>query len=392
MTITEQPNFLEKCTGCMACYNSCPKKAIQMVMDTEGFYYPTIKQELCIHCGCCVKVCGIKSPCHTEELKREQYSFQGEALIRKNSSSGGAFYYLAQEVLKRGGIVFGAIFDNSNKEVCHDSTNNIELERIMRSKYVQSRIGETFCEVEECLKKNREVLFCGTPCQIEGLKLFLKNDYSRLITVDFVCHGVPSPGLFFDMLTDYEKQEKAHIKEVTFREKKLGWRKQVIRFYFENGSVIQETSANYYYYYLFLHNVSLRKSCYGCERPCRHISDITLFDYWAIKGDDDLGVSAVCVNTDKGREIFSTINGKGNLEKISEKVKLGPVFIPHSEQNLYKKRIKYRKQFFKYYQKDREKCLKKWYPHFVRKQQAKARIRGLLGKVKRKLLRRAATK
>lgn len=339
--------------------NSCPTHAIEMIKNKEGFYYPVINDELCVKCGKCEKVCSAISQPELTVNAPKAYSFQADDSIRDKSSSGGFFYCLATYVMKQGGTVFGARFNPQTKEVEHTSTNVVSLDELLRSKYVQSRIGDTFLSVQHELKIGKLVLFAGTPCQIYGLKAFLKKDYDNLITMDFVCHGVPSSEYFRDWLMSLEKENESEIVDVTFREKDNGWRKQVIKVYFANKTQKTMKSSSYYYYNYFLQSVTLRKSCFHCAFPENHYSDITVKDYWEIVDDDNRGVSAITINTNKGEQIVSSF--------VGEEFKLIPFssisngFIRHDKINSYR-RYKRIREFYmsKYAKHGFEKTVKKY--------------------------------
>lgn len=205
--ITDKQN----CCGCEACVQRCPKQCITMQSDHEGFLYPKVNEEICIHCGLCEKVCPIINTATEKEPFKILGAKANDDEIVKKSSSGGFFSLIAEKVLSQNGVIFGAKFDK-NWNVVHDYTDNInELDVFRRSKYVQSRIGNTYQKAEDFLKAGRLVLFTGTPCQIKGLKLFLRKDYENLLTVDFVCHGVPSPAVW-NMYLD------AYIKKLAYKD------------------------------------------------------------------------------------------------------------------------------------------------------------------------------
>lgn len=192
----------KECCGCNACAQRCPKSCITMREDSEGFLYPEVDKEICIDCGICEKVCPVmyqgnkRKPLAVYAVKHKNNE------IRLSSSSGGVFTALAESVIDEGGVVFGAKFDD-NWCVVHSYSETKEgLAAFRGSKYLQSRIGDSFKKVECFLKANRKVLFSGTPCQIAGLKRFLRKEYDNLLTVDFVCHGVPSPGVWREYLNE----------------------------------------------------------------------------------------------------------------------------------------------------------------------------------------------
>lgn len=391
MLVTELEHLQEKCTGCFACMNICSQNAISMILNSEGFYYPRINEKLCINCGKCEKVCQITHNVEKYNTCNNIFYFQADDSIRMKSSSGGAFYYFAKHILEENGIVYGAVFDSSKKRVIHTNTENVSLESMMRSKYVQSDINNSYCQVKKDLNDGKKVLFSGTPCQIHGLNNYLGNKYDNLIMIDFVCHGVPSAGFFGDMIKYYENKERASVINVTFREKDLGWRDQVTKLYFNNGKVLCEKSS-YYYYYLFLHNCTLRKSCYSCRNPEEHISDITVMDYWQVKNDDNKGTSVICVNTDKGNKLFESLVGEFTIGKMLDKTILSSAFLRHSKIGGYRRSIFNRKSFFKYYMNNGfEKTLSNWYPKYLKKSKVKGKFYIYGGKCKfmiKKIIRR----
>lgn len=343
MTI-EDYNLAEKCSGCFACYNICPVNAIELPLNKEGFYFPVINTEKCINCGKCVKVCSA-----SDDLKRNSdtksnvqcYSYQASDDIREKSSSGGVFYKIATVIMNQGGVVFGARYNPESKEVEHCSTDEVVLEELLRSKYVQSKIGSSYLLAKKYLQNERTVLFVGTPCQIYGLKQYLGKEYKNLYTMDFVCHGVPSTGYFRDWLCHLEHDYGHKILDVTFREKDDGWRSQIIKIYYDNlTQKIMKSNYYYYYYRYFLTNLILRKSCYHCNFPENRYSDFTVKDYWEEIGDDNKGVSAIVVNSDKGETLLSQILGN-DLKLIPfDKIKGG--FVIHEKVKNYSRYEKLR--------------------------------------------------
>lgn len=259
-------------------------------------------------------------------------------MIRMKSSSGGFFTMLAEVVLDEGGVVFGARFDE-NWEVMHDYTETKEgLEPFRGSKYVQSRVENTYIKAREFLKAGRKVLFTGTSCQIAGLKKFLCKEYDNLLAVDVVCHGVPSPLVWRTYLDEVIKLPKdlakknsvllslkklSVITDISFRDKTTGWKKYgfVIRGKSALSSsittefeLIHETLVDNLYMSIFQYNLDLRPSCYACPAKCgKSLSDFTIADYWGIENYypelyDDKGISLVMINTDKGNQVIKTFN------------------------------------------------------------------------------------
>ena len=212
-----------ECCGCTACASVCPKNAITMKEDEEGFLYPTIDKEKCINCGLCKKVCPIINK-NNNTKKQHAYIFQNsDEEVRRQSTSGGAFTAIAEKIIDMNGIVYGAIFDNNFKVIHKGIDNKEELYKFRNSKYVQSEIGKTFKEVRDFLDKDRWVCFSGTSCQIEGLKNFLGKDYEKLILVDVVCRAVPSP-LIWKKYLNLKKKKIKNIEKIYFRDKYYGYK------------------------------------------------------------------------------------------------------------------------------------------------------------------------
>lgn len=184
------------CCGCASCVQRCPKQCISLTEDTEGFLYPKVDESQCIDCGLCEKVCPLL------EVEKAWPPFKVLAAKNLNeeermcSSSGGVFFLLAGDVIHRGGVVFGAVYDADWEVVITHAETLGAVRPMMGSKYLQARTETAFRDAERYLKQGREVLFTGSPCQIAGLRKFLRKDYPNLLTVDFLCHGVPSPGVW----------------------------------------------------------------------------------------------------------------------------------------------------------------------------------------------------
>lgn len=327
----------EKCCGCWACVQRCPKHCITMVEDDEGFLYPKVDSSLCIDCSLCEKVCPV---INQGEPRIPDVVYAAKNLneeIRMASSSGGIFTLLAEEVIAKGGVVFGARF-NEEWDVVHDYTETIEgLSAFRGSKYVQSRVGKCYSQVEEFLKKGRKVLFSGTPCQIAGLKRFLRKEYDNLLTVDFICHGVPSPGIWREYLKEETTRQcggkntvlshpvlngrDARIESISFRNKRLGWKKYSFALTFsvsdghgeKNTVLLSEPLNKNIFLRGFIADLYLRPSCHACPaKSLKSGSDITIGDYWGIElmlpdFDDDKGVSVVIVNNEKGKYLLKSL-------------------------------------------------------------------------------------
>ncbi|MDY2883956.1 MAG: Coenzyme F420 hydrogenase/dehydrogenase, beta subunit C-terminal domain [Romboutsia timonensis] len=301
----------ENCTGCHACYNVCPKKCIDMNFDEEGFLYPSVDSSKCVECGLCEKVCPI---IHTVEVENEPIAvgcYNKDEKIRMESSSGGIFTLLSELTIQSGGVVFGAGFDE-NYNVRHAYVDNMDdLKKFRGSKYVQSTIGSSYYDAKKFLEQGRQVLFTGTPCQIAGLKRYLKKDYYNLVCQDIVCHGVPSTYVwnhYKNFIADGRK-----IVGIKFRDKSTGWKTYSLQIDFDDGSSYKDIGNENSYIKGFVKDFYLRPSCYECKYKTLHReSDITLADFWGIEAnepelDDNKGTSLIFINSDKGKITFDEI-------------------------------------------------------------------------------------
>ena len=332
----------EDCVGCGACVQRCPKECITLREDAEGFLYPEADASVCVECGLCEKVCPVLHPGESRQPLMASAAVNGDEAVRRSSSSGGVFTALALETIARGGVVFGARFDE-RWEVVHGWTETAEgLAAFRGSKYVQSRMGESYREAESFLKSGREVLFSGTPCQVAGLRRYLRKDYGGLLTVDFICHGVPSPGVWRSYLKEEVARQcdgkntvspvpisgrDALVEGVSFRNKARGWKKFSFSLSLslpggqgrKNSVFLCELLTRNAYLRGFLADLYLRPSCHACPaKGLRSGSDVTVADYWGVGSvhpelDDDGGVSVVLVNTARGREL---VGGLKNVRLV----------------------------------------------------------------------------
>ena len=323
-----------KCCGCTACVQRCPKHCISLNEDKEGFLYPIVDKETCVDCGLCEKVCPALNISDERIPLRVYAAKHKDDEIRMKSSSGGVFTLLAEQIIDEDGVVFGARFDDS-WEVIHDYTEIKEgLEAFRGSKYVQSRIGNTFQQAEKFLKEGRKVMFTGTPCQIAGLKHYLRKEYSNLLAVDFVCHGVPSPKVWRAYLDEtiarevfekntvslHAKNRSKFIQSIEFRSKSTGWKKYSFSLTLAKAETEDEKntvflSSKFYdnpYMQAFLSDYTLRPSCYQCVcKSGRSGANITMGDFWGIEKikpefDDDKGSGLILNYLIKGLDLYST--------------------------------------------------------------------------------------
>lgn len=336
------------CCGCYACYNICPKQCITMKIDDEGFWYPNINEDICINCNLCEKVCPIINPVKRNDSKKIAYAgMNKDEQIRIKSSSGGIFSILAEYIIKNNGIVYGASFDENfsvkHKRILYCT----DLDLLRGSKYVQSAIDDIYKQVKNDLESNKPVLFTGTPCQVEGLRSYLKKEYVNLITMDFICHGVPSPLVWKKYLEEMKKSKQENIKNIYFRNKDIGWKNFSLKIIFDE-KIYSNTLNNDLFMKGFLQDVYLRPSCYDCKfKKINRISDITVADFWGIenvlpKMDDDKGTSLIVVHSEKGKQLFDELSEKMMVNEVNlnEAIKYNSSMITSVKYN------KKRKNFF----------------------------------------------
>ncbi len=302
---------VDECTGCMACMAVCPKKCIDFVENEEGFLYPFIQEQQCVWCGKCVAQCpSLNSP--KLDTPVATYAGFGKEDIVNKSASGGVFATIAAQLLRRNAVVFGAAIDGIASKCRHIAITTLDaLPKLQNSKYVQSEIGHAYEECQKYLEEGREVLFSGTPCQIAGLKAFLKKDYEKLYTMDIICHGVPSPLFFRKWMDDIKLRYGENIKEFSFRHKDYEGKRSV----FEtkvvyDSKVVYENNYKSPYYYSFVNEDSYRESCYSCRYATeKRIGDITIgdCDSWREYPDfyPDVAKSTILINSDKGFRLWN---------------------------------------------------------------------------------------
>ena len=299
-----------------------------MKEDEEGFRYPVVDTEKCIDCHLCEKVC----PIINVDPEKANHNQKGYLLqikdddIRKRSTSGGAFTAIASWVIKQGGVVFGAALDTENFEVHHRFTETLEgLEKFRISKYVQSHVDDCFIKVKKFLKEGRWVCFSGTPCQIEGLYHYLrKKQYDKLVLVDVVCYGIPSPGVFKDYMQWKQKEIGGKFKRILFREK-------ILSYNYTSFSVYNEDPKKNYHKGVeseqfmrsFFSNINVRPSCYDCRFKKRYrVSDFTIWDCYDVKAFsrnfDENGTNRMLVHTAKGEQILDEIRHDVRLEGYND--------------------------------------------------------------------------
>lgn len=303
----------EDCCGCGACADACRAGAIRMVMDGEGFYYPKVDESACVNCGRCGSVCPVKNAGCMGENHNLYLGVQArDEAVRRHSSSGGVFPMLAQYVLARRGVVYGAGYDDDMNVIHKEASGLPQLEQIKRTKYVQSDMGGIYRSVERRLQEDRWVLFCGTPCQAHALKLFLGMPYEKLVVVDLVCYGVPSPDVWRDYMKLLEKKHKGKVTAFSFRDKRNRDNGHT-RSYVANGKEYVDSIYQDLFCRLYFSDWILRPSCHHCKFcTVDRDSDFTIGDFFGLgrvrpDREDGLGTSMVVVRTETAKRIWEEI-------------------------------------------------------------------------------------
>ena len=312
-------NSLNKyeCCGCSACEQICPKSCISLKKDEEGFLYPEKDASTCIDCGLCEKVCPF-SDNYTETINTdpEVYAAYDES-SRTRSSSGGVFYTLAKYVIEeKRGWVFGAAFAD-HFQLQHIGVNNMQdVEKLRGSKYLQSKMGDTFLQIKKLLTDGVFVLFVGTPCQVAGLRAFLRKPFDNLFTADLVCHGTPSQQMFDYHINYLERKHKAKLTSYKFRYED-GWGVcEICDFANPEKHKMLPTYELSPYLYSFMYALTYRYSCYNCcFAKIPRQGDITLADYWGVKEffpqvNAEKGVSLVLINSQHGLDIWNAVESQ----------------------------------------------------------------------------------
>lgn len=320
-----------KCCGCTACASACPVGAISMVADELGFLYPQVDMDKCIDCSLCEKVC-VFDESYPLKLKLKSSVPPGHAYRRKSleevksSTSGGAFTAISDKVLSKGGLIYGAGYEDHFRVVHKRAQTPEQRNALRKSKYVQSDLRGIFSQVKEDVKSGLPVMFTGTPCQCAGLSSFLGALREKVLIVDIICHGVPSPLFWKSYLEWNEKRAGNKVVAVEFRDKSFGWKSHKETLFFEDGTKISSDA----YAYIF-NKCYLRKSCGTCPYTnLNRVSDLTIADLWIGKNPlpdfakDNMGCSLVLCNTDRGREVFGEISETGHTGPVEPEVYMQP--------------------------------------------------------------------
>ena len=303
----------DECCGCTACMSCCPTQAIEMCPDCEGFLYPKIDANKCIDCGKCLKVC--KDVRYYDEHQKVFACWSKDDALRAKSSSGGVFSLLAEYILLQGGDVCAVGYSDDYTECLHKIISSIDdLDDLRRAKFVQSKKHDVFSKLKSILIQGKRVLFCGTPCEVGGLRQFLGKDYSNLITCDIICGCVSSPGVYKKYIDFISQKYNSKVISVNFKDKRAGWRGKAIAVKFENGEEYLNSILDDDYTVSFHSRYNIRPSCFNCKyRNLQRGSDFTLGDFWAIEKykpeyDDNKGTSFVLTNTSRAESVLRKLD------------------------------------------------------------------------------------
>ncbi|MBQ7219688.1 MAG: Coenzyme F420 hydrogenase/dehydrogenase, beta subunit C-terminal domain [Synergistaceae bacterium] len=382
ITITDK----EKCCGCSACMSICPVNAITMTPDSQGFLYPAVNSQTCINCGKCEAVCPILSPTPEREHEQEAYLLQHkDSEILRDSTSGGAFTAIAKSILDKGGVVFGAGYDEGFRVIHKYAEDYESLHAFRNSKYVQSDKRECFSEVKGFLEEGRYVLFSGTPCEAEGLVNFLGelSGAEHLLISDIVCHATPSPAVWQAYINLQMKKNEHSILDFRFRDKaKFGYLYSQFAVVRDKNSLYEGIETNMFLR-AFFSNVCDRPSCYSCKFRKRYrVCDFTLWDCWdasqfthdSRKFDPNAGITRMLVHSERGRKILPDVLTQCTYTRISPddavKYSSREMFCP-----VPKDEERYRK-FWESFSDDPEGTLRRFFP-----KTAKTRIEALLRRI-----------
>ncbi|MBQ7547260.1 MAG: Coenzyme F420 hydrogenase/dehydrogenase, beta subunit C-terminal domain [Clostridia bacterium] len=296
-----------QCYGCRACEGICPAHCIRMEKNAEGFFYPHLDESACVQCGKCAAACPGLHPADYPYAPRAYAAVNTDEETRSTSSSGGVFFPVARQILRRNGVVFGVEFDENFLAQHAFAETEEDARAFCRSKYMQSDTRDSFIKAKEFLDAGRPVLFTGTACQIAGLKQYLGHEYDNLYTIDLICGGVASPALWQKYLQSFRKGKP---QDVSFRDKSDGWYHFALKISFSDGTDYRCEFRKNPYMEMFLHGFSIRECCYRCGFRQQHIAaDLTIADFWGIDEvlpqlNDDRGISVVLSDTEKGEALL----------------------------------------------------------------------------------------
>ena len=315
----------EQCTACGACVSVCAKEALSLQPTKKiGFYYPMLDESRCVECHMCEKACHVLSSDKKDNSERHPFMLKAKDKgLLKKSSSGGAFSLLAGKVIDDGGVVYGAAYNYKTEKLEECSTEQVVIDALRKSKYIESYCGNIFKDVEQKVREKRKVLFCGTPCQIKGLRHYLTTkhcDTSNVLLVQFLCHGVPSNLFFTEYKHWLEKQCKGKITDIDFRSKKYGWRTPYYYYYYGTGSRTVRGDATYYMSSFFKYYM-LRDSCYGCTIFDQGFADLTIADFWGLfrydpSNKDNEGISLLIAHNSKALKAIEELKDDSVVNEL----------------------------------------------------------------------------
>lgn len=318
------------CTNCQACKNACPVDAISMLENERGFFYPTINQDVCINCGKCQKLCPALN--RRVDFKEPLNVFAGwikDKDICHYSTSGGVAYAISKKIIEEGGVVCGCRWNKDHAEHTFAETIN-DLRLFQGSKYAQSDMGDCFKRTKKYLDEGRRVLFVGTGCHVAGIKSFLGKDYDSLVTVDLLCHGVPSQKALRDRIKTEEEKEGKRLVDMRFRDKKEDIFHTYCKYTFEDGTSNSYMVFQDSFFCGFVTNHLLRPNCFECQYAQeKRVSDITLADFWGYTPSKfsflkfRAGVNMVLANTPKGLALIGALSNVKKEERPISMAKAG---------------------------------------------------------------------
>lgn len=319
------------CTGCGACLNICPHTAIGLLENAIGYIYPAIDAGKCVDCGLCAKICPVNHPVEKKSPLHAYAVYSKNAKDRDTSASGGASSVITSDILLDGGIVYGSVQNSCMDIKCERISELKDASKIKGSKYVQSPLGDNLRKAKKDLRDGKKVVFTGTPCQIAGLKAYLGKEYENLYTIDLVCHGVPSARLLKDNVSLILAKRKNIVDistlKVAFRSKNRKKKKMDFFFTLKNSRKVyyKKMFPDDYYISGFMSGLFFRQNCFSCPyAESNRTSDITIADFWGCKSalpemDENLGVSLMLTNTEKGVKLFDKIKNRLVYEERSVK-------------------------------------------------------------------------
>ena len=324
-------NHPSQCYGCSACECICPKQAITLTTDKNGFLYPQIDADKCINCGLCLQVCPIEKENSFKSSGADRcYAVKNSDSVRIDSSSGGIYTALTDQILKVGGVCIGTAYSDNHKVIYTIAEDTVGRNAQRGSKYVQSYMSPLLLKrVIEIIEAGRSVLISGTPCQVAGIKSLLsfkKIVTDKVLFIDIVCHGTPSPELWMQYLSEIERTHNSKIAKYTFRDKEKGWRGYHVRIELENGTILEGSTETDSFVNMFKENLTLRDSCFKCPyASMSRCGDITIGDFWGIEDidaafSDNKGISMVLANTDKGKGFLSAVVPQTDFQEYSSRV------------------------------------------------------------------------